>query len=88
MKRLLFIVYFFFQKMIMYKCLPDFLGVVAMADAHIEYGSAIETVVYSCGHKERKRIIGNAEQRKDKLAFRKKGLCVDCYMKQLTLPPQ
>ncbi len=65
----------------MYKCLPDFHGVVAMADTHIKYGSAIETIVYSCGHKMRKRIIGNAEQKKDKVAFRKKHLCADCYMK-------
>lgn len=82
MKRLFFIVYFLLETIFRYRYWPYFPAIVALADLHVRYGSAIETVVYSCGHAKQKRLVGDRELRKDKLIwFRKNAECVDCHLK-------
>ena len=80
MKRLFYIAYFFVERMLTERCVPCLSIVAALADGHIERGSAYIRVVHSCGHVRWRRELGNKNERRSKKVFLEELVCSKCSM--------
>ena len=80
MKRLFCIAYFFVERMLVERCVPRLPIVVALADGHIERGSAFVRVTHSCGHLRWRRELGNKNERENKVGLFQKLPCPNCSM--------
>lgn len=79
MKRLFFIAYFFIEKLLAERCMPRLSIVAALANGHIERGSAIIRVRHSCGHMRWRRELGDKNERESKREFLQNHVCADCW---------
>lgn len=81
MKSLFFIAYFFVERLIVEKSLPQWDALLALVNGHIRRGSAWIRVVHACGHPRWRRELGNKSERERKKESFSRIVCPDCHLR-------